>query len=180
MHHTGSKKVKIVAHSMGGLVSRYYIKNYGGWKYVDKIITIGTPNHGVNGNIENFCGVTSTISGSNRPECKDMVSGGQFITSLNSGDETYMGGKSRNEGVVYATIAAKLNEDNKPEIADPCGDGSTNHDEVVCFDSVKLAGANNYNVWANRVTGSETTHSLLIDPSYVHEAYTFTKDFIID
>ncbi len=43
---TGSDKVVIVAHSMGGLVSRNYIHNYGGDKRVEKLITLGTPHHG--------------------------------------------------------------------------------------------------------------------------------------
>lgn len=39
-------KVKIVAHSMGGLVSRSMIEKYGGSSYVRKLITLGTPHHG--------------------------------------------------------------------------------------------------------------------------------------
>ncbi len=39
-------KVKIVAHSMGGLVSRSMIEKYGGSPYVRKLIALGTPHHG--------------------------------------------------------------------------------------------------------------------------------------
>ena len=42
---TGAKKVDIVAHSMGGLVARYYIQKSGTGD-VGKLIMIGTPNHG--------------------------------------------------------------------------------------------------------------------------------------
>ena len=42
---TGASKVDIVAHSMGGLVSRVAIKNYGCASKVRKLIMIGTPNH---------------------------------------------------------------------------------------------------------------------------------------
>jgi len=42
---TGAKKVDIVAHSMGGLVARWYIQKLNG-KDVGKLIMIGTPNHG--------------------------------------------------------------------------------------------------------------------------------------
>lgn len=42
---TNSEKVDIVAHSMGGLISRYRIQNIDG-NDVGKLIMIGTPNHG--------------------------------------------------------------------------------------------------------------------------------------
>lgn len=43
---TGAEKVVIVAHSMGGLVSRNYIQNMAGDQRVEKLITLGTPHHG--------------------------------------------------------------------------------------------------------------------------------------
>lgn len=42
---TGANKVDIIAHSMGGLVSKLYIKKYGG-NSIDKFIDIGTPHLG--------------------------------------------------------------------------------------------------------------------------------------
>ncbi len=36
-------KVSIIAHSMGGLISRYYINELGGYKHVERLITLGTP-----------------------------------------------------------------------------------------------------------------------------------------
>lgn len=44
-NQTGSSKVDIVAHSLGGLLSKYYIKNYGLGK-IDKFIDLGTPHLG--------------------------------------------------------------------------------------------------------------------------------------
>jgi len=41
-------RVDIVAHSMGGLVSRYYIEVGGGCKHVRKLIMLETPNQGAN------------------------------------------------------------------------------------------------------------------------------------
>ncbi|PLY41311.1 lipase [Janthinobacterium sp. ROICE36] len=42
---TGSNRVIIVAHSMGGLVARAWLRHYGAAR-VARIITIGTPHHG--------------------------------------------------------------------------------------------------------------------------------------
>ena len=43
---TGCEKVNIIAHSKGGLDSRYAISNYGCDKYVASLTTINTPNKG--------------------------------------------------------------------------------------------------------------------------------------
>jgi pimeloyl-ACP methyl ester carboxylesterase len=43
---TDNKELVIVAHSMGGLVSRYMIEHLGGHKFIDKLIMAGTPNGG--------------------------------------------------------------------------------------------------------------------------------------
>ena len=42
---TGAGQVVLVGHSMGGLVARAYLRQYGGAK-VRRLITIGTPHHG--------------------------------------------------------------------------------------------------------------------------------------
>jgi hypothetical protein len=45
---TGKSKAVIIAHSMGGLVSRKYMTNsVSNWNSIHKILTIGTPNEGV-------------------------------------------------------------------------------------------------------------------------------------
>jgi triacylglycerol lipase len=62
---------------MGGLSSRYYLKNLGGTGSVDEWVSLGGPNHGTN--TAKFCFDTS---------CKDMRPRSPFLTQLNSGDET--------------------------------------------------------------------------------------------
>jgi pimeloyl-ACP methyl ester carboxylesterase len=39
-------QVIFLAHSMGGLVARYYLEELGGWKYCRTLITFGTPHRG--------------------------------------------------------------------------------------------------------------------------------------
>jgi pimeloyl-ACP methyl ester carboxylesterase len=55
INQNDNKEVTIVAHSMGGLVSRYFIEHLTGDKFIDKLIMAGTPNGGsVFGNIPVF------------------------------------------------------------------------------------------------------------------------------
>jgi pimeloyl-ACP methyl ester carboxylesterase len=44
--YSNEAQIDIVAHSMGGLVSRSMIEQYGGAAYISKLITIGTPHKG--------------------------------------------------------------------------------------------------------------------------------------
>nr|MBA4404947.1 hypothetical protein [Nanoarchaeum sp.] len=76
--NTGRPKVIIIAHSMGGLVARRYAQIFGN-DSVDKLILIGTPNHGMNGTIIKACPIFGESI-----ECKDMDSTSLFMNKLNS------------------------------------------------------------------------------------------------
>src|SRR3989339_87536 len=165
LYATGKNKVIIIAHSMGGLVSRSYIKDYGGDKKVDKLVTIGTPNHGTYGVAENLCDFRGGLKDS--LECGDMKNNSTFIKNLNSGDETY-------GNVKYYTIAG--NCDNLTNLNSL---ESFSYDEVILVDSVYLEGAiSNEVINGERVSGLATFHSALIHPSEVPEAYNYVIDFL--
>jgi triacylglycerol lipase len=75
---TGATKVDIVAHSMGSLNSRWYIKFVaGGEANVDDWVSLGGPNHGTE--FANWCFSTA---------CVEMRVGSKFLGELNAGDET--------------------------------------------------------------------------------------------
>jgi triacylglycerol lipase len=77
LKNTGATKVDIIAHSMGSLNSRWYIKFLGGESKVDDWVSLGGPNHGTE--TANFCFSTS---------CVEMRVGSKFLGELNAGDET--------------------------------------------------------------------------------------------
>ena len=158
---------------MGGLVSREYIKNYGGKEKVYKLITIGTPNHGIYGGVANWCGTTQKyLNFKYPPECEDMKAESNFLKQLNSGQEvlvptlSIIGASSDNifGGVVDKTL-------------------NFTHDEVVRSYSAKINGATNVELIGSCVGSSqcdwsdkETIHGNLPDDERVYsEVLKFIK-----
>ncbi|MER6674095.1 alpha/beta fold hydrolase [Streptomyces sp. NPDC000983] len=75
---TGASKVAIVNHSMGGLVSQYYLKVLGGNTSVSHLASIAGANHGTT--FAGACLIYTT--------CQQMYPGSSFIAQITSGDET--------------------------------------------------------------------------------------------
>ena len=74
---TGKDKVIIVAHSMGGLVTRRYMQLYG-TDSVDRVVLVGIPNHGVDGFVIDYCPVFGADI-----ECSEMNKYSLFLAELN-------------------------------------------------------------------------------------------------
>ncbi|MFD8276125.1 esterase/lipase family protein [Streptomyces flaveolus] len=75
---TGAGKVAIVNHSMGGLVSQYYLKVLGGNTSVSHLASIAGANHGTT--YAGACLIYTT--------CQQMYPGSSFISQITAGDET--------------------------------------------------------------------------------------------
>lgn len=75
---TGSDKVNIVNHSMGGLVSGWYIKELGGQSNVANLASLAGANHGTT--YASACTVYAS--------CREMLPTSDFVQQLTSGDET--------------------------------------------------------------------------------------------
>ncbi|ANP56782.1 lipase [Streptomyces griseochromogenes] len=76
---TGARKVDLVAHSFGSLVTRWYVKYGGGTATVDHWMSLGGPNHGTT--LAWGCALWSQA-------CRDMTPGSYVQTRLAQGDET--------------------------------------------------------------------------------------------
>jgi triacylglycerol lipase len=125
---TGAAKIDIVAHSMGGLSSRYYLNYLGGTANVDDWVSIGGPNHGT----------LSAYACWDR-SCLDMRPGSRLLTRLNSGDETP--GATR-----YGTVWSSCDEIILPQTSVPLSGATNVH--VGCVGHVSLLFAPNVYVAA--------------------------------
>jgi triacylglycerol esterase/lipase EstA (alpha/beta hydrolase family) len=76
---TGAAKVDLVGHSQGGMMPRWFIKNLGGADVVDDLVGLAPSNHGTT-----LRGVDSPYC----PACTEQTAGSEFLTELNSGDES--------------------------------------------------------------------------------------------
>lgn len=79
LEKTGATRVDYVAHSMGGLAARYYIRHLGGKSKIRRLVTIATPHAGTA-----WAQLRLTRS------ARDMMPGGDFLLAL--GDEERLDG----------------------------------------------------------------------------------------
>ncbi|MFE2551004.1 esterase/lipase family protein [Streptomyces sp. NPDC059355] len=119
---TGAAKVDIVAHSLGSLVGRWYVKFGGGTATVDHWVSLAGPNHGTS---------TAWACALWDQACRDMTPGSYVVKNLNAGDET--------PGAVrYATFWSNCDEVVNPDDSVPLA-GATNT-PVGCIKHNDLLG----------------------------------------
>jgi pimeloyl-ACP methyl ester carboxylesterase len=159
LQKTGSDKVVLVGHSMGGLASRQYLQNSAFWQsdgqhHVAKLLTIGTPHGGSNSSLGGFLPNVNELSEGVRDLRTTYYTGpgnpGCFLFGGNESN-SYMAGAASNfynvdvncNGVLGETIVG-LNSKNIPtNLSYACviGNGSIwngGGDGVVSFTSANL------------------------------------------
>ncbi len=130
LHENDNKKLTLLVHSMGGLVSRWFIEREGGNKIVDHLVMCGTPNNGspfgkidgarkilnvLTGLSVNYVPMFIPFSGAvllllNRskkitPTLEQMNPSSDFIKTLNTSDDP---------GIRYTILAGDVDEYKEP------------------------------------------------------------------
>lgn len=151
-YRTNKDKVIIVAHSMGGLVTRRYLQIFGG-NDVSKVILITTPNHGISGKVESYCGVFGpTIP------CSEMNQDSLFINQLNTETEIVP---------TYNIIGIG------------CDMGTETGDGILTNSTQYLNYATNYYVNGTcDELNFDYFHEDIIDPNQYPEVYNIIKNII--
>lgn len=115
-NENGAAKIDIIAHSMGSLSSRHYLKFLGGTGHVDDWVSIAGPNHGTL--LTNVAVCSQPVETQPR-SCSDMDPLSPFLANLNSGDET--------PGAVnYAVWYSPCDEAVHPSLTSPPLSGAAN------------------------------------------------------
>lgn len=146
---TGSEKVILIGHSMGGLVSRKYMVDYGS-NDVEKLITLATPHYGSNDlnkhglvreGINFFTYLINRIHG--EEDAKQMIPNNDFLRDLNSEDCNI---RNKIVSIGSFTAADEYGWAVFPsEVFDGCK-GFSRGDGIVPIDSTELYMAEYYQV----------------------------------
>jgi hypothetical protein len=154
-YRTGKDKVNIVAHSMGGLVTREYLSIFG-YNNVNKVILINTPNHGVSGKVKELCSVFGS-----KKECEDMNEGSIFLARLNNQ-------KIPETAKIYSIRSVGCPMDN-----DQIGDG------IVTNSSAYLEGAQNFVIKGKCTDSLQTSlHEDVLKPEKYPEMYDLVEKIL--
>ncbi|MFD3455370.1 esterase/lipase family protein [Streptomyces sp. NPDC058691] len=109
LSRTGATKVDIVNHSMGGLVTQWYLTQLGGTSSVRRVASVAGANHGTT--YASACVIYTS--------CVEMLPGSSFVRTISSGDETP-------GSTVYATWYSPCDGIIIPYTSTPLS-GATNH-----------------------------------------------------
>jgi pimeloyl-ACP methyl ester carboxylesterase len=144
---TGQDQVILLAHSMGGLVSRKYMADFGN-EHVTKLITLGTPHYGFNDftRAEIILMMLHLFTGRDI-DVEQMMPESDFLMALDKADISY-----RNKIVsigTYSTMNSTLVFGLpifQSEIKNFENQFFNNTDIIVKLDSTKLSGSKYYQV----------------------------------
>jgi hypothetical protein len=150
---TGKDKVTIICHSMGGLVTRTYLKKYG-TNDVNFVIIGGTPNYGVTSETVTFC----KLFGRDK-ECDEMFEQSQFISDL------------ENEPKYNIPIYTIRGEG--------CSTFGDDGDGIVQSKSVPLSYSINY-AFNGTCSFTGDFHTNLFNPEYSPAIYDKVKELLVE
>ena len=154
---TGSEKIIIVAHSMGGLVVREYVDLFGTGS-LEKVVFVNVPHHGVEGRVEKYCSVIGASK-----ECEDLSVGSVFLSRINS--------KSLPSAIPFFNIRSK-----------GCiMDGNKDGDGIVTLENSFLDGAEDI-VIEGKCTDSLNSdlHSNVLNPDLYPELLEELKTILAE
>jgi hypothetical protein len=150
---TGKDKVIIVAHSMGGIVTRRYLQVFGG-ESIEKVILVTVPNHGISDKVRSYCAVFGAETA-----CNDMNEESILMNQLNNVKEEF--------SEIYNIIGIGCN------MGDETGDG------IVKNSSQFLDSAKNYYVNGScDEFDFEFFHETILYPNFYPEAYKIIKKLL--
>jgi len=153
---TGKDKVIIVAHSMGGLVSRRYMTlSQDNWDSVHKILTVGTPNGGVKTSIE--------LVG----QLIDLKEGSSFLHKLNKSWQRLSLTKANKKWGVVGAIDKSMpfNLAITPDATDSAGAGFVSISSSIPYGEWKDAVVNNFNI--SQVNTPNFGFRLVVDATHL-------------
>ncbi len=151
---TGKPQVKVIAHSMGGLVARRYLQIFGDAS-VHTLIMVGTPNYGIVGQVDTLCPVLGSSF-----ECQDMTKGSIFLKKLNDPN-------NQPRDVFQFTFTGM-----------GCDMGGSDGDGIVLSANVPIEGAENMDVFGRCPSRTKLLHSLMLDPAVHPEVYNRIKEIL--
>ena len=164
---TGSSKINIVAHSMGGLIARAYIAN-GGSDSANRLIMLETPNYGASNFMANIGQGLTTGEGS---DVGLMIPNSSFIREMNNKD-------CKNRKQMVNIVSQENGDADKARIKenrknDKCKDQGwfVRQSTIASVATSSLKGAANQIVYG---CGHTNIHS----PSQCGEAYSTVRSFL--
>ena len=148
----GRERVTIIAHSMGGLVTRRYLQIFGEGS-VARVIMIGTPNHGIAGSVADYC----TLLGEDL-ECRDMKEESLFLNKLE---------RASIPGIPVSVI-----------IGTGCDTDGEDGDGVVTATNAALSWATNRYL-NGTCDGLTTLHTTMLDTDRYPETYAILREDLV-